>query len=591
MENKIIITNQTNEGKQAHHPFMNEMTCPSLVRDYYERELRALRDKLDYLEKINHALNEKIKELAKDKESYRDLFENAPVGCHVLAPDGTILEINQAALEMLGYDREELEGKMYEETIIASSSKEIFNDHYKELKSRGTFSNLELNLVDKDGHELPVLLSVNSTYDEKHDIVRHRAVVRDISKFKLLEAELLRTERYRALGTMCRNIAHNFNNLLASVIGNIQVMQLNTELDEKQKKSLNLMYKAAEKMAGLVIKIQSFVARANEYGEAEPQYVNINDALRQTIELTRPTWQDQMREKNVEISVTFEPVPIPEVKGNPLDYRTVFYNILTNAIEAIEAKARNTKKDTRGKDAAEINITATTVKKYPEGPETVEITFNDTGVGMSKEVLEEAVDPLYSTKGLVGVGMGLSVAYSIINKAGGKLLLESSPGKGTLARILLPTARHYEKIAEALPLAKARNMQKHVLVAEDDDLVRDLLETMLQSLNCNVSAVSDGRAALALFNEKIFNLVLVDWYMPVMSGIELARKIRETKANVPVFVMTGSTDKESLNELKALGVENIIKKPFVIEDIRNMLTRVFGEGEVSKNGGKDTCYR
>jgi PAS domain S-box-containing protein len=577
MDNKNVKAEQDIETKgepTPNSPAPAEAPIAPLERHYYEVELHKLKEKLNRLEETNRHLREKISEAEKEKETYRDLYENAPVGYHLLAPDGTILQLNKAALEMLGYRSEELIGKSYKDSILADSSKELFSTHYEKLRGSGKLSTLEINLLAKNGLEIPVLLSANATYDNEQKIVRYRAAVRNIAKRKELESELLRIKRYRILGAMCKNIAHNFNNLLTCVMGNIQIMHMTGAFDTQQKRRLDMINAAAKKMARLVTEIQSFVARADDHGEPEPQYIDINEALKQAIELTRPKWRDEMTKKNVKIDIEFEPVDIPRLKGNLFEYRTAFSNILTNAIEAIEARIqrRGKKKQNNHK----ITITETVVKKDAESRESVEIVFKDTGVGMVKKVQEAAIDPLYSTKGLVGVGMGLSVAYSTVNKAGGTLSLESTPLKGTEVHILLPISSPPSvKKGVTRPRTRPSTMQKSVLLVEDDDSVRFVLETMLQKLNCDVSAVSSGKEALDLFDKKTFNVVLADWSMPTMNGIELARRLREVKADLPIVIITGWTDEESLGELKKQGIERIIKKPFVMEKIKDLISDMF----------------
>ncbi len=574
MDNNNVKAEQDIETKGAsalNSPATAETSISSLERHYYEVGLHNLTEKLNRLEEINCHLTEKLSEAEKEKETYRDLYENAPVGYHLLAPDGTILELNTAAVEMLGYRSEELIGKLYKDSILADSSKELFSTHYEQLRSSGKLSNLELNLLAKNGREIPVLLSANAMYDNEQKIVRYRAAVRNIAKRKELESELLRVERYRILGAMCKNIAHNFNNLLTSIMGNIQIAHMNGTVEKQHMKRLDLINAAAKKMARLVTEIQSFVARADDYGEPKPQYVGINEALEQAIELTRPKWRDEMTKKNVKIDIEFESVDIPSLRGNLFEYRTAFSNILTNAIEAIEARTQ-----WRGKEKQnnhKITVTETMVKKDAESRDSVEIVFKDTGIGMSKKVLEAAIDPLYSTKGLVGVGMGLSAAYSTVNKAGGTLSLKSTPWKGTEVRIHLPISSP-PRLKKVVSKPQPSDMHKSVLLVDDDDSVRFVLKTMLQKLNCDVSAVSSGKEALDLFDKKTFNLVLADWSMPKMNGTELARRLREAKADLPIAIITGWTDEESLGELKKQGIERIIKKPFVMEDVRNLISDI-----------------
>jgi len=254
----------------------------------------------------------------------------------------------------------------------------------------------------------------------------------------------------------------------------------------------------------------------------------------------------------------------------------VLVNMVFNAIDAMP-------------EGGTLTLSTTTVDQ------SVVIKIVDTGVGMYPEVRSRIFDPFFTTKGNAGLGLGLAVSFGIIRRHGGNVEVESQYGSGTEFRITMPIATIVEgavklECTEPQPvpaLTSAVSLtdeqaQPRLLIVDDEDFVRDLLEEILEGEDCDVRVASSGSEALALFREFPFDAVCTDVGMPGMSGWELAREIRHSNQQIPIAVITGWGESVGSNEQKAAGVDWVIAKPFTADRITELVRDIARRRESSK---------
>jgi|KBSSwiStaDraftv2_1062776.scaffolds.fasta_scaffold16945_4 signal transduction histidine kinase/CheY-like chemotaxis protein len=393
-----------------------------------------------------------------------------------------------------------------------------------------------------------------------------------IAEQERIREQFSQMEKLSALGELASGVAHDFNNTLAGILGRAQLLQ-RTNDPEKIKRGLEIIIKTAEDGAKTVKRIQDFARQRRDH---DFELVSIDQILLDASEITRPRWKNCAEASNIHITVNLEIGSNAMVMGDDSELREVLVNMVFNAIDAMP-------------EGGTLTLSTTTVDQ------SVVIKIVDTGVGMYPEVRSRIFDPFFTTKGNAGLGLGLAVSFGIIRRHGGNVEVESQYGSGTEFRITMPIATIVEgavklectepqpvpAIASAVSLTDEQ-AQPRLLIVDDEDFVRDLLEEILEGEDCDVRVASSGSEALALFREFPFDAVCTDVGMPGMSGWELAREIRHSNQQIPIAVITGWGESVGSNEQKAAGVDWVIAKPFTADRITELVRDIARRRESSK---------
>lgn len=392
-----------------------------------------------------------------------------------------------------------------------------------------------------------------------------------IAEQERIREQFSQMEKLSALGELASGVAHDFNNTLAGILGRAQLLQ-RTNDPEKIRRGLEIIIKTAEDGAKTVKRIQDFARQRRDHNF---ELVSIDQILLDASEITRPRWKNCAEASNIHITVDLQIGSNAMVMGDDSELREVLVNMVFNAIDAMP-------------EGGKLTLTTRT-----EG-QSVVIEVIDTGVGMYPEVRSRIFDPFFTTKGKAGIGLGLAVSFGIIRRHGGNIEVESQYGSGTEFRITLPVATIAENISQiessdpAPPPSLAGDVlhpaitQPRLLVVDDEDFVRDLLQEILEGEDCEVQLASSGSEALALFRESQFDAVCTDVGMPGMSGWELAREIRQLDERIPIAVITGWGEAVGSNEQKAAGVDWVIAKPFTAERVAELVRDITLKRELMK---------
>jgi|GEM_PF-3501440 len=266
-----------------------------------------------------------------------------------------------------------------------------------------------------------------------------------LGQLKTTQDQLVQQERLRALGEMASGIAHDFNNALAPVVGFSELLVTRPQdLDDKEKvlNYLQIINIAAKDASKVVSRLREFY-RHREEGELFLP-VDLNALVDQSIALTQPKWKDQALGNGVVIEVLAHPEPVPTIAGNASELREVLTNLIFNAVDAVAEKAKGRPKGAQKK--TDGSITLRTYTRYasdqspaagPQGEQAV-LEITDTGIGMTKDVLQRCLEPFFTTKGVKGTGLGLSMVFGIVKRHRGRLDIQSAWGQGTTITITLP---------------------------------------------------------------------------------------------------------------------------------------------------------
>jgi signal transduction histidine kinase len=413
----------------------------------------------------------------------------------------------------------------------------------------------EFDYLCKDGNYKPVELTALSLLNDStiNGII---ANYKDISERKKAEQIVIQTQRLGAIGEMSSAIAHDFNNSLQSIYGNLELALLKIEDNHISRKFLETIKTAASDASARVKLLQRFAGKAK--GKEAYKKVNIKNIIEDVILQSRPIWKDNPEKDGYEITISKNIDVDINIKGDEAELRSVLYNIIKNSVEAMPK-------------GGEINISA--VKENNNAV----LTCKDSGIGMNEETRSRIFQPFFTTKGFEsGRGLGMSGVYSIIKEHGGTIYVkESNIGIGTTIKIKLPISiDNLEQIE--IKSSENKNMKDlNILWVDDDSLIRDIAEEMLEVLEHKGKIVQNGEKALELLKNESFDLVVTDIGMPGMNGWDLADKIREEfNDKIKIIALTGWGDQISDEKRKQHGVSELLSKPFKIEQLKGIINKV-----------------
>ena len=362
-------------------------------------------------------------------------------------------------------------------------------------------------------------------------------------------------EKLRSVGQMASGVAHDFNNVLAAIIGRVQLLRMKQEraaLDPKDLgASLAIIERAALDGAETVRRIQEF--SRDRGGHPELVRADLNNLVREAAEITRPRWKTQAEQNGVRVEVELHLDSVPQVPCVPSEIREVLTNFIFNAVDAMPQGGTITLATRSDDDGVCLSIA-------------------DTGVGISPEIRERIFEPFFTTKGVKGSGLGLSIVFGIIERHGGRIRVEENEGGGTRFEIVLPTAQANLPEGIEEPMLAAESCR--VLVGDDEANVRQTLVELLIALGNEVEEVGSGREILDRFEPGRFDVVFTDLGMPDMSGWEVAHDIRLRDRTIPIILVTGWGNQIGTREAEDRGVTRVLAKPFTVQKVSSLLAEL-----------------
>jgi len=427
----------------------------------------------------------------------------------------------------------------------------------------GKPQNLEIDAVGTfwDAHWHPI--------DE--DLYLHYAF--DITGKKKLEAQLQQAQKMEAIGSLAGGIAHDFNNILSPIIVNAEMAMMDIADHSPMHSQIGQILNAAMRARDLVTQILTF----SRQGRQEPKPFKISLIVKEAIKLLRSTLP-----ATIEINYKFE-TKSDTVLADPTQIHQVLMNLCTNAAHAMMEK--------RG--MLEVSLTAVDInsevlEQYIEpvpGQPYLKITVTDTGHGIRPDVLERIFEPYFTTKQVnAGTGMGLSVVHGIVKNHGGGISVASEPGKGTTFHVFLPIIEigvtKEVKTSQDLPRGTER-----ILYIDDEKPMVDAIKPMLERLGYEVTARTSSIESLETFrsNPFRFDIVITDQTMPNMTGIQLARELRQIRPDILIILCTGYSEWVNEENVRQMGISAFVMKPIVMREIEKTIRNLF-DNKDAKNG-------
>jgi PAS domain S-box-containing protein len=482
--------------------------------------------------------------IKQSEEKYRIVVEEAMDGVCVIRKGNRFTYVNGRLAEMTGYSKDEMINQDFRNYLDEESKSLVMDRNAQWQKGEKVPRRFEFNIIRKDGEVRRVETNTSGVKDLNSDF-SFIAFIRDITEKKKMEEQLLQAEKLRALAEMASGVAHDFNNALAVILGNTQLL-LYTVQDEELKETLQTVEKVARDSAQTVRRLQDFTRKR---AHQELFKVDANALIKDSIEITKPKWKDEVQSRGIRIEMVSNLEKIPPVSGNASELREVITNLIFNAIEAMPEGGR---------------VEIRTSQKRKE----VFIQISDTGIGIAEEVRKKIFEPFFTTKPFTNTGLGLSMSYGIIKRLGGEIEVESKVGRGTTFTIILPIGEEGKEEVVPPPAIK-KGIKARILVIDDEELVRSVLSRTLAQVDHQVTLAEDGEKGIQLFKKGKFDMVLTDLGMPGMSGWEVCRRVKKINPRTPVGMITGWGMEMSRSKMEEYGLDFFITKPFDFGQILN----------------------
>jgi len=389
-----------------------------------------------------------------------------------------------------------------------------------------------------------------------------------------LEMQLRQTQKMEAIGTLAGGIAHDFNNILGIISGYAELATLDATEGSRSQKCLKEIFTAGQRARDLVQQILTF----SRQGATEPKPLQIGFAVKEVMKMLRATLPTTIE---VKYSV---PKELPAVVADPTQIHQVVMNLCTNASHAMRETGgilEVSLEEVMVDSAMTVRVPDLTPGRYQK------LKVQDTGHGMSAEVIERIFDPFFSTKDPgEGTGLGLSVVHGIVKKHGGAIDVTSKAGGGTTFDVYFPSLGGVEEKAvdEVTPLPTGT---ERILLVDDEAAMVEMGRQMLESLGYKVTTQINSVEALGAFKAQpdAFDLVMTDMTMPRMTGADLSKEVLKIRPEVPIILCTGYSERIQEDSAKSIGIREFVLKPVVLREIAHIIRRALSEPESRKVEG------
>lgn len=494
---------------------------------------------------------------------YRTILNNIKDTFYRTDRNGLIIMASPSALLTFGYDRlDEIVGKL----TAASFYKDMAERErlLATMMKDGYVKDYELTLVRKDGSTIPISLSSSVYTDSSGEFAGFEGFIRDISERKQFEEERLKTQKLEAIGTLAGGIAHDFNNLLQGVLGYLSLAKQSLADREKSGPALDRAEQALHRTVKLTNQLLTFSKGGQPVRRRLDLLPVVESAAAFALSGSRSRYRIAADED------------LFQAEADDGQIGQVIQNIVLNADQAmpeggtVEITLRN------------VHALAKNLRQGMDQGNYIEIAVKDSGIGIAEEHLGRIFDPYFTMKE-TGSGLGLATSYSIIRNHKGLIDVTSTVGKGSVFSIYLPAAGQERETAAVQPAAAAPPVRAaNVLIMDDEPTVLDVAGALLDALGHTAAFAADGNEAIeryrtAMRSGKPYDLVILDLTVRGgMGGAETIKELRTMDPAVKAIVSSGYCDDADISTYHQLGFRAFLKKPYDMENFRQVLNEVLG---------------
>jgi PAS domain S-box-containing protein len=509
--------------------------------------------------------------LSKMKADLQNTFDISPgIICVANIESGFFTKCNPAVTDILGYSAEEFTAKPLLEFVHPDDRQRTIEEVSKQLEGY-SIANFHNRYQCKDGSYK--WLSWGGTKADNDGNVY--AVATDITQLKQAEVERLELEfqlrqkyKMEAVGVMAGGLAHNFNNNLTIILGNLELSKMKLPPQSELEKYLDSAKIATVRSRDLVKQIMTY-SRIDAISQTPMQLSLLLNETISLLESTIPSSVKLQQEINPNSDQAY-------IQADASQIQECLLNLCNNAVHAMEEKGelllRLEQVELKQKDIRARN-------DCPPGKYLC-LSIQDNGCGFPAAIREKIFDPFFTTKNLhEGTGMGLATVQGAVEQHHGMITVESGVGQGTTFNLYFPVVDQPEKEAVAVTEVELQKGTERILLVDDDEMIVNLNEQLLSEMGYQVTAQTDSVEALKIFSANVdgYDLVMTDQTMPELSGVELIQKIKTLRPEIPTILCTGYSSKVNDEEARQLGISAYLMKPVdfpeLLQVIRNVLEK------------------
>jgi len=524
-----------------------------------QRELREV--------EVRRARKQAEEALARERNLLRAVVDNLPDDVFAKDTQSRFVFINSSCYRHLGEKTEEkLRGKTDVDILPHEKARQFFAEEQEIIRSGRPMINREARINLPPDQPRWMLSTKVPWRDADGDVVGLVGINRDITERKQgeqekeqMQAQLLQAQKLESLGVLAGGIAHDFNNLLTIINGNAQYLRTVLSLEPDYDRALQDIETAALHATDMTQALQAFSRPA----KPQVRHADANDLVKEVYRLLR-----RMMPATIEFQLDLDPSPCG-IAVDPGQVEQVLVNLCVNARDAMAAGGRLEIRTHRVQPGA---LPAHAKDESPcDGY--AQITVSDTGSGMDAETLRRAFDPFFTTKPKDrGTGLGLAIVYRIVQAHSGIVDVASEPGKGTRFDVFFPIdeRRPADTVEQAIPSARRH---ERILIVEDEEMIASLLKALLGSRGYEVAVATRPEQALELARRPAppFNLAIVDYAMPGVTGGRCLADVRQARPDLKTILVTGY----ELDQADLAGAQcRIVRKPFTVPAIARAVREV-----------------
>ena len=502
--------------------------------------------------------------LRESERRFRELMEQVHMIAVMLDEQGNVIFCNDFLLQLTGWTRDEVMGRNWFDTFIQAEIRDAIKAMFRQGLSTGEISShYENGILSRNGVELPIVWDNTLLRDASGAVIGVASLGIDVSKHRILEAQLRQSQKMESIGTLAGGVAHDFNNILTVIMSCSEMLRNKLDNPERATKLADQIYSSAQRAAKLTRSLLAFSRKQ----QIVTQAINLNDLIIQMHD-----FMERIIGEDVEVKIVLskEPLTVLVDRGQ---IEQVIMNIVSNARDAMPEG---------GSLIISTSVAHLDERTFEDGSTTngmyALLTLADTGIGISNQEQERIFEPFFTTKDVgKGTGLGLSMAYGIIRQHKGWISVDSRLGGGSSFTVYLPLIGLRDTVEETI-LESSHHGVETILLVEDDEQVLLATVAMLEDSGYHVLLARNGAEAVKLFNSHHagIDLVITDVIMPQMNGRQVYEELKKQDPHLRILFTSGYT----FEVLDRAGIpENcpLISKPLVPQEflgvVRSLLDR------------------
>ena len=493
---------------------------------------------------------------------YATLFNEGPDAIIIADQAGGIKHVNMRAVEVLGYKPDELVGMTIHDIVVFSRENQLQDVLNKLNEIR--FYLCDSYCTRKNGQQFVADIVVTRITFESNSHLYF--FIRDATQRREMEEKVRNMNKVRSLHMLTGSVAHDFNNMLTSIVGHMELAMNTISARSRASEDLATALQDAKRMSELSRRMLEYSGK----GLIEKTNIDFGTILSNVSDKMMPRVPSHVI---MNVAVSSDPIP---VNGENDLLESAVRNILLNALEAVDKTGGSVSASCTIENIdADTLVSTFTNSALPPG-EYACLSITDTGYGMDSIILGKIFEPFFSTKGS-GRGLGLTETQGIVLAHGGTITVSTQPGNGSTIKIFLPISRKTAGKRASIAVQKqGQKTKRTILIVDDDPSVRRYSGRIMEKLGFSTLTAEDGESGINQFrlHADEIDLVIVDMFMPRLNGDEVIRAIRKIRSNAKVMIISGYTETIFMDRFKENQPDGFLYKPFVTGDFVDKITQI-----------------